>query len=159
MTTLPAINTKGNRASTNSVNERAASNASRRNTRFMTWRERELAKQQKIRDEKPTMAKVDTSMYRNSYKHNMCVEMLKEGFHKSFDELFNLIEQRKKTRLDAGMDSVLWHEKPLQEQTEKLDQLWLHLTKAEAALRVGKWEDVYAARHQLAQYFLSTNDQ
>ncbi|XP_078481534.1 LOW QUALITY PROTEIN: tetratricopeptide repeat protein 29-like [Ciona intestinalis] len=159
MTTLPAINAKGNRASITSAKERATSNVSRRNMRFMTWRERELVKQQKIRDEKPAMSKVDTSIYRNSYKHNMCVEMLKEGFHKSFEELFNLIEQRKTKRLEAGVDSVLWHEKSLEEQSEKLDQLWLHLTKAEAALRVGKWEEVYAARHQLAQFFLSTGDQ
>ena len=46
--------------------------------------------------------------YRNSYKHNLCIQMLKEGFHKSFEELFSLIEQRKQERLEAGIDSVLW---------------------------------------------------
>ena len=34
--------------------------------------------------------------------------MLKSGFHKSFEELFNLIEQRRRERLDTGADSVLW---------------------------------------------------
>lgn len=34
--------------------------------------------------------------------------MLKEGFHKSFDELFTLNSQRNQERLEAGPDSIIW---------------------------------------------------
>ena len=34
--------------------------------------------------------------------------MLKSGFHRSFEELFTLIEQRRKQRIEAGEDSILW---------------------------------------------------
>ncbi|CAK8684012.1 unnamed protein product [Clavelina lepadiformis] len=157
MTTLPAIG-KGNENKRSSARSRGSSQIAQRSTRFMTWRDRETLKHQKIREEMPTMTKVDTSVYRNSYKHNLCIQMLKEGFHKSFEELFSLIEQRKQERLEAGIDSVLWQEKPLDVQEEKLDQLLVYLTKAEAATRSGKWEEVYSCRHKLAQYFLETGD-
>ena len=35
--------------------------------------------------------------------------MLKSGFHDSFTELFSLIEKRKNEKLNAGVDSILWH--------------------------------------------------
>jgi len=34
--------------------------------------------------------------------------MLKDGYHKSFEELFDLIEERKRQREEGGPDSVLW---------------------------------------------------
>lgn len=40
--------------------------------------------------------------------HNICVGMLKEGFHKSFNELFTLSTDRKMKRLEAGPDSIMW---------------------------------------------------
>ena len=40
--------------------------------------------------------------------HNMCIALLVEGFHKSFEEIFNLVENRKRARLKGGVDSVLW---------------------------------------------------
>nr|CAB3267335.1 tetratricopeptide repeat protein 29-like [Phallusia mammillata] len=154
MTTLPAIKRKGTAGS----NKDRTSSLSTKNMRFMTWKDRELLKQQNIRDEKPTMTKVETATYRNSYKHNLCIAMLKDGFHKSFDELFSLIEMRKAEREESGPDSVLWQERSLEEQEEKLDQIWLYLTKAESSLRAGKWEEVYMCRHKLAEYFLESED-
>lgn len=104
------------------------------------------------------MTKFETSTYRNSYIHNLSVGMLKEGYHESFNELFTLSTERAQKRLKAGPDSILWEERPLNEQYEKLDEMCNFLTKAEYAARLGKWDDVYACRHALAQYFLECGD-
>ena len=38
----------------------------------------------------------------------MSISLLVAGFHKTFEEIFWLVEKRKKDRLEAGVDSVLW---------------------------------------------------
>lgn len=79
--------------------------------------------------------------YRNSYKKNICIDMLRRGYHKSFSELFTLIQKWNALREAAGPGSAIWHEKSLEEQPDKLDQLYHFLTGAEAAQRAGKWGD------------------
>ena len=64
--------------------------------------------------------------------------MLQGGFHKSFQELFALIQQQNAERETAGPESTLWNQVLLENEVEKLDILKQYLTKAEAALRVGK---------------------
>lgn len=65
--------------------------------------------------------------------------MLKEGFHQSFQELFNLMEKQKQDIQGLGADSGLSDQPLLEDEPEKLDQLKHHLTTAEAARRRGKW--------------------
>lgn len=77
--------------------------------------------------------------YRNSYKKNICVDMLREGYHKSFREVFALMEQWDALREAARLRSVFWLQKPLEEQLDKLDFLYHCLTRAEEAERKGKW--------------------
>ena len=64
--------------------------------------------------------------------------MLKEGFHQSFQELFNLMEKQKQDIQGLGADSGLSDQPLLKDEPEKLDQLKHHLTTAEAAKRRGK---------------------
>lgn len=64
--------------------------------------------------------------------------MLKEGFHQSFQELFNLMEKQKQDIQGLGADSGLSDQPLLKDEPEKLDQLKHHLTTAEAARRRGK---------------------
>ena len=64
--------------------------------------------------------------------------MLKEGFHQSFQELFNLMEKQKQDTKSLGADSGLSDQPLLEDQPEKLDQLKYHLTTAEAAKRRGE---------------------
>ena len=45
---------------------------------------------------------------RNSFLHNMAIELLIAGHHKTFEEILVLVEQRKTEILKAGVDSVLW---------------------------------------------------
>ena len=79
-----------------------------------------------------------TCRYRNSYKHNLSLDMLQDGFHKSFSEMFALIKQENSERLAAGPESILWSRTLLEDQPEKLDTLKKLLTEAEMAQRRGE---------------------
>ena len=79
------------------------------------------------------------SRYRNSYKHNLCLDMLQDGFHKAFCELFALLSNQKEMSLKnkrefSDMNIVL-----LEDDPEKLDTLKEHLIAAETAKRRGKF--------------------
>ena len=63
--------------------------------------------------------------------------MLREGFHKSFSELFALVKQQNERRLAAGPESALWSMVLLEDEREKMETLQLYLTQAETALRKG----------------------
>ncbi|XP_064420532.1 tetratricopeptide repeat protein 29 [Latimeria chalumnae] len=97
-------------------------------------------------------------LYRSSHKHNICVDMLREGYHKSFSELFALIQKWNASREAAGPGTDIWQEKSLEEQPDKLDQLYHFLTKTEAAQRAGNFEDMYENVLALAQYFKKSGD-
>ncbi|KAG8592353.1 hypothetical protein GDO81_000472 [Engystomops pustulosus] len=84
--------------------------------------------------------------------------MLRQGYHKSFSELFTLIHKWNALRDAGGPGSAIWQQKPLEEQHEKLDQLQHFLTRAEAAQRSGYYEEVYKNQFALAQYFKKLDD-
>lgn len=102
--------------------------------------------------------KIDTARYRNTYEHNLCLDMLKEGFHQSFRELFNLMEKQKADIANLGPDSGLSDQPLLEHEPAKLDQLKHHLTTAEAAKRRGKMDQVYHSLLALARFFEETGD-
>lgn len=68
--------------------------------------------------------------------------MLRDGFHKSFTELFALMEQWDKLREAAKAQSLFWQQRPLEDQPDKLDNFYHYLTRAEAAERKGRCWDV-----------------
>ncbi|XP_039606153.1 tetratricopeptide repeat protein 29 isoform X2 [Polypterus senegalus] len=86
-------------------------------------------------------SKSEIAAYRNSHKHNICIDMLSDGYHKSFSELFTLIQKWNASREAAGPGSAIWHQKSLEEQPDKLDQLQHFLTRAEEAQRAGQLEE------------------
>ena len=67
--------------------------------------------------------------------------MLRDGYHKSFTELFALMEKWDALREAAKVRSLLWLQRPLEEQPDKLDHFYYYLTRAEVAERKGKWKD------------------
>ncbi|KAM9330456.1 tetratricopeptide repeat protein 29 [Gastrophryne carolinensis] len=99
------------------------------------------------------LSKEETATYQNSFKHSICIEMLRQGYHKSFSEVFALIQKWNALRDAGGPGSAIWQQKPLEEQHEKLDQLQHFLTRAEEAQRAGYYEEVYKNQFALAQYF------
>ncbi|XP_060102656.1 tetratricopeptide repeat protein 29 isoform X2 [Heteronotia binoei] len=99
------------------------------------------------------LSKQEAAAYRNSYKKNICIDMLRQGYHKSFAELFTLIEKWNALREASGPGSAIWLQKSLEEQPDKLDQLHHFLTRAEAAQRSGQF--LKAAEHYEAFYHLT----
>ncbi|XP_007528507.2 tetratricopeptide repeat protein 29 [Erinaceus europaeus] len=104
------------------------------------------------------LSKEEVAAYRNTYKKNICVDMLRDGYHKSFRELFALMEKWDALREAARVRSVFWPQKPLEEQPDKLDHLYLYLTRAEEAERKGYFEDIYENLYILACYFDNNED-
>ncbi|KAM6440822.1 tetratricopeptide repeat protein 29 isoform 3-T3 [Liasis olivaceus] len=104
------------------------------------------------------LSKQEAAAYRNSYKKNICIDMLRQGYHKSFAELFTLIEKWNALREASGPGSAIWLEKSLEEQPDKLDQLHYFLTRAEAAQRSEYYEEVYANQLNLAYCFNKPED-
>ncbi|XP_069903568.1 tetratricopeptide repeat protein 29 isoform X2 [Oryctolagus cuniculus] len=100
------------------------------------------------------LSKEEVAAHRNSYKKNICVDMLRDGYHKSFTELFALMEQWEALREAARLRSLIWQQKPLEEQPDKLDYFYHYLTRAEAAERKGQLLEAagyYETFHQLTQ--------
>ncbi|XP_008110222.1 tetratricopeptide repeat protein 29 isoform X3 [Anolis carolinensis] len=81
------------------------------------------------------LSKQEAAAYRNSYMKNTCIDMLRQGYHKSFAELFTLIENWNALREASGPGSAIWLEKSIGDQPDKLDQLHFFLIRAEAAQR------------------------
>ncbi|XP_010609218.1 tetratricopeptide repeat protein 29 isoform X2 [Fukomys damarensis] len=104
------------------------------------------------------LSKEKVAAYRNSYRKNVCVEMLRDGYHKSFAEVFGLMERWDVLREAARVRSVFWLQKPLEQQPDKLDFLYHYLTRAEAAERKGSLEGVYNNLYILACYFDNPED-
>ncbi|XP_072424772.1 tetratricopeptide repeat protein 29 [Chiloscyllium punctatum] len=104
------------------------------------------------------LSKQDINLYRNSHKHNICLDMLRQGYHRSFSELTNLILNWNAVREASGPGSDIWMEEPLDKQHDKLDHLQYFLIRAEAAQRAGKFEEVYNNQLSLACYFKTVGD-
>ena len=78
--------------------------------------------------------------------------MLELGFHKSFSEIFNLVQQQRLEHEKAGPAAVLL-EPLIENDHAKLEYLRVQLTAAEDARRRGDIETEYAALKSLARYF------
>lgn len=127
--------------------------------RSQSKKERELEQRKlTLRAQQINLSKAQTVQYRNAYKHNLCLDMMQDGFHKSFSELFALIKRQNEERENAGPESVLWNQSLLEQEPEKLDTLKEYLTKAEASLRQGQYGEVYKCQFKLARYFQGTGD-
>ncbi|XP_022259187.1 tetratricopeptide repeat protein 29 isoform X4 [Canis lupus baileyi] len=104
------------------------------------------------------LSKEEVAAYRNSYKKNICVDMLRDGYHKSFTELFALMKKWDALQETARVRSLSWLQRPLEEQPDKLDHFYHYLTRAEAAERKEYFEDVYNNLYALACYFNNSED-
>ncbi|XP_019586281.2 tetratricopeptide repeat protein 29 [Rhinolophus sinicus] len=104
------------------------------------------------------LSKEEVAAYRNSYKKTICVDMLQDGYHKSFTELFALMEKWDTLREAARVRSIFWLQRPLEEQPDKLDHFYYYLTRAEVAERKELFEDVYNNLYALACYFNHSED-
>ena len=82
---------------------------------------------------------LDPASYRHSRSHNLCVQLLEDGYHESFVELFELFQLQRGRREGAEPGSAMASEPLVEEDSLKLDQLRTYLTSAEASQRIGQW--------------------
>uniref|UniRef100_A0A3B3T5U5 Tetratricopeptide repeat protein 29 n=1 Tax=Paramormyrops kingsleyae TaxID=1676925 RepID=A0A3B3T5U5_9TELE len=99
-----------------------------------------------------------TLKFRNSLKQNICIDMLRKGYHRSFREVFALIQKQAASGEAPGPGSGIWQPWPLEEQPRKLEQIQRFLTRAEEAQRAGCYEEVYDNQVALARYFEDQED-
>uniref|UniRef100_A0A8C5GJ58 Tetratricopeptide repeat protein 29 n=1 Tax=Gouania willdenowi TaxID=441366 RepID=A0A8C5GJ58_GOUWI len=100
----------------------------------------------------------EIARFRGSVKQQVCVEMLEEGFHRSFSELFSLMRLDCERRALADPSSLLRVHTPLEEQPDKLQVLREHLSRSELAERTASRSVACDQRQLLAQFFSSTED-
>ncbi|XP_064201428.1 tetratricopeptide repeat protein 29 isoform X3 [Anguilla rostrata] len=121
-------------------------------------KEPESASQMEDDSKKYSLTKDEVALFRNSHKQSVCVAMLRQGLHRSFSELLGLTHRWNAVRDASERGSDIWEQQPLEEQDHKLDQLQLCLTRAEAAQRAGRYEEVYENQVALACYFVEPED-
>jgi hypothetical protein len=100
-----------------------------------------LAKKENLKISQPILTKLDTAKYRNSYKHNLCLEMLQEGLHKSFAEIHNLMKQQQVAREKAGSDSALWMQASfiIRRAMEALEHAWSYFRRYPEGVQIQKY--------------------
>ncbi|KAM3937733.1 tetratricopeptide repeat protein 29 [Leptodactylus fuscus] len=159
MSVLPALPRQGHQGFPKLVQSRSLPESSKKLPRngIHLIRDKDV-KDHHLQKNIKELSKEETAIYQNSFKHSICIEMLRQGYHKSFSELFTLIHKWNALRDAGGPGSAIWQQKPLEEQHEKLDQLQHFLTRAEAAQRSGYYEEVYQNQYALAQYFKTLGD-
>ncbi|XP_028428369.1 tetratricopeptide repeat protein 29, partial [Perca flavescens] len=88
----------------------------------------------------------EISQFRNSPKQNICVELLREGYHRSFSEIFFLLGADRDRVAAAEAGSNLRFQTPLDQQLDKLETMKRHLSRAEEAERTAP-EDLWLSLH------------
>ncbi|XP_061109168.1 tetratricopeptide repeat protein 29 [Conger conger] len=121
-------------------------------------RETESSSPMEDDSKKYSLTKDEVALFRNCHKQSVCVDMLRQGYHRSFSELLALLHRWNATRDASERGSDIWEQQPLEEQDHKLDQLCHFLTRAEAAQRADLYEEVYEHQVSLARYFVEPED-
>ncbi|CAG5929435.1 unnamed protein product [Menidia menidia] len=96
--------------------------------------------------------------FRSSSKQFVCVELLQDGNHKTFSELFSLLCLDKDQRNSLHPDTSTLRAPLLEEQLEKMETIKLHLSRAEQAERTGSWTAVCEQRLLLGLHFSAPED-
>ncbi|XP_050987161.1 tetratricopeptide repeat protein 29 isoform X1 [Labeo rohita] len=85
----------------------------------------------------------EIAQFRKPLRHSVCVELLREGFHRSYEQMFALLQ-----RWDGA-----------EEHPHKLHTLQQHLTRAESAERDGQYGEAYDSHMLLARFFTEPEDE
>lgn len=70
-------------------------------------------------------------------KRKLCIDMLRQGYHKSFRELDLIFRLQIDERNRLGSEHPVWDRPLLDQEAEKLEYLCRKLNSAEAAERAG----------------------
>ncbi|KAL7375423.1 hypothetical protein ABVT39_017089 [Epinephelus coioides] len=130
------------------------SNKERNSTQHRVQQERDSLSQKSAQ----IPSKAEISLFKNSPKQNICVELLQQGYHRTFSELFSLLRSDQDRRAAAEPGSDLGLQTPLEDQRDKLETMRLHLSQAEQAKNIGSWTVVCEQRLFLGRYFSAPED-
>ena len=106
----------------------------------------------------PYLDRSEKDKLKNSLKKQLCIEMLFEGYQKSFRELDYVIKLQVKDRYRLGSEHPIWEKPLLEHEPEKLNYLVAKFNQGEDAERNHDFNTVYNCYHDLANYFLLTDD-
>lgn len=106
----------------------------------------------------PYLNRNEKEKFKNSFKKQICIEMLRQGFHKSFREIDFILKLQIEDRHRVGPEHPVWDRPLLDQEPNKLEYLSKKLNKAETAESFGKFRDIYANYYDLANYFLLADD-
>ncbi|GLD68080.1 tetratricopeptide repeat protein 29 [Lates japonicus] len=149
----------GQRRSGSSLPEITTSRSKRRRSSQYSTLKQEFFQSGSLSDKSDeTLTREETAQFRHSLKQNICVQMLQEGYHRSFAEFFFLLQSDQDRRAAAEPGSALRLQIPLEEQRDKLETMRLHLNQAEQAERTGSWSVVCEQRLFLGRYFSAPED-
>ncbi|TGZ57767.1 hypothetical protein CRM22_009837 [Opisthorchis felineus] len=112
----------------------------------------------RLRSEVPHLTRKDVAKIRLPFFELLCHELLENGYHYAFSEMFSIYQTQNEERSDAGPESALWYIPPLSEQSDKMRLVAHHLTEAEAASRRGDAHTVFTMYLQLGLSFLQNSD-
>ncbi|XP_051800223.1 tetratricopeptide repeat protein 29 isoform X2 [Acanthochromis polyacanthus] len=107
-------------------------------------------------DNSSHLSRREIGLFRNSLKQNVCVQLLQDGDHRSFSELFRLLASDRDRR--EASSAVRLQTPPLEEQLDKLETMKLHLSRAERAERTGLWSSACEELLLLGRFFSSPED-
>merc|ERR1719234_1197382 len=78
--------------------------------------------------------------------------MLCHGYHRAYTELFNLVENRRRARVEQGPGGPMSQEIKLEAENHYLDKLKEHSCAAEESERSKQYQKQYTHIHDLANY-------
>ncbi|BHF59167.1 Tetratricopeptide repeat protein 29 [Sparganum proliferum] len=107
----------------------------------------------RLRAELPHLTRKQIAQFQLPFYETLCHDLLENGYHYAFTELFQVHVKQMEQRRIAGPESVLWTIPPISEQSEKVHLLRDYLAKAEAAARRRDDHTVYSCYVKIALYF------
>ncbi|UJR09544.1 hypothetical protein I4U23_013781 [Adineta vaga] len=104
------------------------------------------------------LTKVDIETHGSSLQRQLSMDMLRQGYHQSFRELFSILTWQKHDRERLGSEHPLYRQPLLDEESDKLRFLCIYLTKAEEADRRHQYSNMYKSYVEVASFFLKSED-
>uniref|UniRef100_A0A5K3EJX7 RGS domain-containing protein n=1 Tax=Mesocestoides corti TaxID=53468 RepID=A0A5K3EJX7_MESCO len=107
----------------------------------------------RLRAELPYLSRKQIAQFQLPFYETLCHDLLENGYHYAFTEIFQIHEQQMEERRKAGPYSKLWKIPPISEQPEKIHMLRDQLSRAEVATRRRDNHNVFLCYSKLAKYF------
>ncbi|KAF5399328.1 hypothetical protein PHET_06778, partial [Paragonimus heterotremus] len=96
--------------------------------------------------------------YRLDFYENICLNLLQAGYHRTYSELFELVEVDKHRRIEAGLDSATSTTVPFSRQIDKLQAMLKFMIDVENADATQNYDEMYKKCLATANFFRAQKD-